>query len=631
MALPTTVPAAPFGIGADEDARKEYNEALQKTLSALEARAGQGPNLWNIAGQFLNPGRTGSFGEAVGRAATSAGQDIEKQQEMAVPIAQMRASIAAQKYDTAQQAEAMKMLANAVGSTPADLQQNLANGTVPPGMGRKITPELYASIAARNPKVGAIAKDMATMETDQTKILVDIVKSNLSLAEAEAKYGSDFIDLLPPQARAILQRNENKNQKPVTKPATEPTVEPLKPAEVTTPDTPQKREIRSLSVNDIVPNGKIISTYGMRRDPFGSGEMKNHPAWDITAKPGASVIAPVPGKVIFAGESPGFGNYIELQHPNGDVTAYGHLSGINVKKGDDVKASQEIGASGATGKTTGPHLHFGVKREGAWVDPASFFAQQSASLPAQITPIKPMQVAAAPQTTTIDTNDLRGMPLAAQAEIRKERIKESEKSYLPKIDAVLQADPSNTGQTINLTNELVAIARRSPTIFGQLQASGWINAALAAAQEGVQTPRGSISIPVEKFIEVKNLNKTQRQELTRATQIFGTLFLNNMKTYGKLLGTNATDNDARLYAAPMAKPSDAAASITYWGQHNVLNAITAGKMYDAYGDYMKTQPKGSDPGSFFMEKNSPYRSIINDYNRYYNQLSTEYAPGTGKR
>jgi hypothetical protein len=81
----------------------------------------------------------------------------------------------------------------------------------------------------------------------------------------------------------------------------------------------------------------------------------------------------------------------------------------------------------------------------------------------------------------------------------------------------------------------------------------------------------------------------------------------------------------------MAKPSDAAASITYWGQHNVLNAITAGKMYDAYGDYMKTQPKGSDPGSFFMEKNSPYRSIINDYNRYYNQLSTEYAPGTGKR
>ena len=88
MALPTgNMPAAPQGLGMDNDGRQEYFDALNKTLSALEQRGNQGINWWNVAGQFLNPGRTGQFSESLGNVATTVGRDMEKQMDLAMPIA----------------------------------------------------------------------------------------------------------------------------------------------------------------------------------------------------------------------------------------------------------------------------------------------------------------------------------------------------------------------------------------------------------------------------------------------------------------------------------------------------------------------------------------------------------------
>jgi len=80
MALPTTVPAAPTMLGGDEAAKQEYFKALQKTLDALEARANQGPNMFQVAGALFNPGRTGNVGEAIGNVANVVGaqQNVSK-------------------------------------------------------------------------------------------------------------------------------------------------------------------------------------------------------------------------------------------------------------------------------------------------------------------------------------------------------------------------------------------------------------------------------------------------------------------------------------------------------------------------------------------------------------------------
>ncbi|NBQ48703.1 MAG: hypothetical protein EBU33_09660, partial [Sphingobacteriia bacterium] len=100
------LPATPTMLGGDDQAKQEYFAALQKTLSALETRANQGPNWFEIAGSLLDPGRTGNVGEALGRTATVMGKQQEKQQEAQMPIAQMRAQIAGQKYEVENQSKA---------------------------------------------------------------------------------------------------------------------------------------------------------------------------------------------------------------------------------------------------------------------------------------------------------------------------------------------------------------------------------------------------------------------------------------------------------------------------------------------------------------------------------------------
>ena len=90
MALPSKPPL----IGNQDDpASQEYYAALQKTLDALDARANQGPNWFQIAGAFLDPGKTGNFGESLGNAGKVMGAQQEQQQAQMLPIAQMRAEI----------------------------------------------------------------------------------------------------------------------------------------------------------------------------------------------------------------------------------------------------------------------------------------------------------------------------------------------------------------------------------------------------------------------------------------------------------------------------------------------------------------------------------------------------------
>ena len=108
-ALPSSTP---YMIGRDDQAKTEYFDAIQKTLAALEARTQQGPNLFQVGAALLDPGRTGNFGEALGRASNVIGAQQEKQQEAQLPIAQMRAQLAGQKYEVENQGKALQLLSS---------------------------------------------------------------------------------------------------------------------------------------------------------------------------------------------------------------------------------------------------------------------------------------------------------------------------------------------------------------------------------------------------------------------------------------------------------------------------------------------------------------------------------------
>lgn len=118
--------------------------------------------------------------------------------------------------------------------------------------------------------------------------------------------------------------------------------------------------------------GNITSNFGHRENPFGGSNVETHKGLDIKGPMGAPVKAMAKGEVAFAGQRGGFGNCIILKHGNGFETLYGHLSKILVSSGQQIEIGQQIGNIGSTGRSTGPHLHYEVHRNGEKINPQSF-------------------------------------------------------------------------------------------------------------------------------------------------------------------------------------------------------------------------------------------------------------------
>jgi murein DD-endopeptidase MepM/ murein hydrolase activator NlpD len=123
-----------------------------------------------------------------------------------------------------------------------------------------------------------------------------------------------------------------------------------------------------------VANGFISSYFGERSDPF-DGREAFHKGVDFAGSVGSKVVAVAAGVVTWAGERSGFGKMVEINHGDGFVTRYGHNERTLVSVGETVKRGEPVALMGSTGRSTGPHVHFEVLRNGRQVDPLTFIGR----------------------------------------------------------------------------------------------------------------------------------------------------------------------------------------------------------------------------------------------------------------
>ena len=177
----------------------------------------------------------------------------------------------------------------------------------------------------------------------------DVARAN-NLADPDVIDVGQRIDLSVLDGRGgLTTRNRQSGQSPV-------------PVEPTSSSLP-------MDLHRIVPGkSRISSHFGPRQDPF-DGEIREHRGVDIAARRGTPIYPANDGTVVYAGWHGGHGKTVIVRHEDGSETLYAHADTLLVGEGDRVDTGDKLGLVGSTGRSTGPHLHFEVRRNGVAIDP----------------------------------------------------------------------------------------------------------------------------------------------------------------------------------------------------------------------------------------------------------------------
>ncbi len=140
-------------------------------------------------------------------------------------------------------------------------------------------------------------------------------------------------------------------------------------------DVAAAQDATSASGTAVTPvDGRVTSEFGVRRDPI-TGAPKFHGGIDVAAPPGTPIHAVAEGEVVFSGRRGPAGNLVTIRHDDGTVTSYAHAARTLVAVGQKVAAGDVVATVGSSGRSTGPHVHFSVRRDGQLVDPEEFLEE----------------------------------------------------------------------------------------------------------------------------------------------------------------------------------------------------------------------------------------------------------------
>lgn len=218
--------------------------------------------------------------------------------------------------------------------------------------------ELRAETAARQDSVSALQadkeKELASYNAKISSANADIAQMQSDIAGIQAAIKAEENQIAAIEAE--MRRKEEEAKKKAQEQG----------------KTYETKSLGNISFTWPCPSsGRITSGFGGRSSPT-EGASTNHKGIDIGASSGASVVAAASGTVAIATYSASAGNYVMLSHGGGVYTVYMHMSSLGVSAGQSVSAGQQIGTVGSTGYSTGPHLHFGIRSGGSYVNPSAY-------------------------------------------------------------------------------------------------------------------------------------------------------------------------------------------------------------------------------------------------------------------
>ncbi len=215
----------------------------------------------------------------------------------------------------------------------------------------------------------------ASAEAEQESVETLLAEKNSELRNVEGQIGSAQGQLTEYDAAIAEADNEIKRIEAEIKRREEEEARRAAEAAAASGSASSQGPVKSLgNISFIWPcpsSSTISSTFGSREAPL-EGASSNHQGIDISASTGSSIIAAAAGEVVISTYSSSAGNYVMINHGGGVYTVYMHCSSLSVSEGDNVSQGQKIATVGSTGYSTGPHLHFGIRSDGEYVNPLNY-------------------------------------------------------------------------------------------------------------------------------------------------------------------------------------------------------------------------------------------------------------------
>jgi hypothetical protein len=589
---------SPFMAG---DEINEYQDALQKSLQALENRYAQ-PNWFKIAAGFAEP-KLGGFFASLGNASNAMGDYVEQQRANELPIAQLRAQLASSKVTMGQRKKAADIFSNALG-IPAEDSQKILSGNLPlpAGAHKLMRPEIAAQLTALDPKIGAAAHEMVQAAHAEQELANKSNASAIENAAFKQKYGFDIPGFVPvgsgnnPSPASVSDAGNAEASSATASAAAPASSTPQATAAVAAPR-------KTIASGKYVIDPKVL-------DNLGSTESSgNELAINLTGdKPSKAM-----GKYQFEPET---------------VVAL-HKQGLefNPLKGDDARyaASQYLGQlldknNGDINKALAQYGGFKTK------DPSDYIGKVLKGVDNPVTIQADQTNQATPPSQPSGTTTYTGQGATGNAKLgaSEEKIKAQDVKYQPLLDHILSSDPLTTSSREALLKREAELLGKPGVIKGTgllYKDKGYQAAALSALQAGVSGSIGTssgganihVAFPVENTLTKTKLEPEEQEQLREYQVIKSQLASQAMRDAVRSVGGGHLNlSEFQNALTRVTSASD---------PHKILQAENAksqyenerdAKLYDLWGEHTKEPNFAVQPlSSFFHGKN--YTGLIKSY------------------